>query len=53
MKDYSFSFFTKIISKNIGKNITENLSGKYSYKRLDHAKQCATGSLKTASKRAI
>ena len=53
MKGYSFSFSAKSISKSIGKNITENLSGKYSQKRLDHAKQSATGPLKTASKRPI
>ena len=53
MKDYSFLFFAESISKNIGKNITEKLSGKYSQKRLDHAKQSTTGPLKTASKRAI
>ena len=25
--------------ENIGKNISQNLNGKYSQKRLDHAKQ--------------
>ena len=35
---------------NIGKNIMKNLSGKYRQKLLDHAKQSATGALKTASK---
>ena len=39
--------------KNIGKNIRENLSGKYSQKHIDHAKQAATGTHKTASERAI
>ena len=41
------------MDKNLGKNISENLSGKYSKKLLDHAKQSATDALTTASKRAI
>ena len=41
------------MSKNIGKNISKNLSGKYSQKRLDHAKQSAADILKTSSKRVI
>ena len=45
-KDYGFLSFTK----NICKNITSNLSGKYSQKLLDHAKQSATDALKTTSK---
>ena len=45
-KDYGFLSFTK----NMGKNITSNLSGKYSQKLLDHAKQSATDALKTTSK---
>ena len=40
-------------AKNIGKNISENLSGKYSQKRLDHAKQSAADALNTTSKRVI
>ena len=36
----------------IGKNISKKLSGKYSQKRLDYAKQSATDVFKTASKRA-
>ena len=43
----------KIMEKTIGKNIDRNLSNKYSQKLLDHAKQSATHSLKTASKRSI
>ena len=39
--------------KNIGKNIRENLSGKYSQKHIDHAKQSATDTHKTASETAI
>ena len=41
------------MAKNIGKNITKNVSGKYSQKLLDHAKQSATDAFKTTSKRAI
>ena len=42
MKSYGFLPFAKIMGKNIGKNISKNLSGKYSQKRVDHAKQSAT-----------
>ena len=45
------------MSKNIGKKISKKLSGRYSrdmlamrQKLLDHAKQYATDSFKTASK---
>ena len=38
------------MGKSIGKNIRKNLSGKYSQKRLDHAKQFATNAPKTSSK---
>ena len=41
------------MGKNIGKNIIKNLSGKYSQKLLDHAKQSATNACKTNSERAI
>ena len=41
------------MGKSIGKNISKILSGKYSQKRLDHAKTFATNVLKTSSKRGI
>ena len=41
------------MDKNIGKTISKNLSGKYSQKLLNHAKQSATSALKTNSKRVI
>ena len=41
------------MDKNTGKNISKNLSGKYSQKRFDYAKQSATDAYKTASNRAI
>ena len=41
------------MSKNVDKNKSENLSSKYSKKLLDHTKQSATDTIKTASKRAI
>ena len=45
------------LAKNMGRNIREiiskNLSGKYSQKLLDHAKQPATDTLQTSSKRVI
>ena len=39
------------MGKNIGKNISKNINVKYSKKLLDHAKQSATDTLKTSSKR--
>ena len=42
--------FAKKMSKNIGERIIKNLSGKYSQKILDHAKQSATGALKLHQK---
>ena len=53
VKGYGFLYFARNMGKNIGKKISKNLSSKYSEKFLDHAKQSATGALKTASKRAI
>ena len=41
------------MGKNIGRNISKNLTGKYSHRLLDHAKQSATDAFKTASERAI
>ena len=52
-KDYGFLSFTKNMGKNIinlGIQYIANLSGKYSQKLLDHAKQSATDALKTTSK---
>ena len=39
---YGFFSFSKNMGKNIGKNVSKSLSGKYSQKRLNHAKQSAT-----------
>ena len=41
------------MGKNIGKNLSKALSGKYSQKLLDHAKNSATDAFKTTSKRII
>ena len=41
------------MGKNIGKNISKNGNSKQCQKLLDHAKQCTTDALETASKRAI
>ena len=49
LKGYGFLSF----AKNIGRNIIKNLIDQYSQKQLDHAKQSATDSLKTSSKRVI
>ena len=38
------------MGKNIGQNIRKNLSGKFSQKLVDHAKQFATDIVKTTSK---
>ena len=47
VKAYRFLSFAKNMYKNIGKNI----SGKCRQKRLDHAKQSATDTLKTVSRK--
>ena len=47
VKIYGFLSF----AKNIVKSASKNLSGKYSQKLLDYAKQSALDALKTASKR--
>ena len=39
--------------QNVVLSVSKNLSGKYSQKLLDHAKQSATDALKPASKRVI
>ena len=49
IKGYGFLSFCK----NIGKDISKNLSGKYGQNLPDHAKQSATDSIKTVSKREI
>ena len=49
VKGYGFFSFVR----NIGKNIGKSMSGKYSQKRLGHAKKSATVALKTASKREV
>ena len=53
VKGYGIFSYAKNMGKYIGKIINKNLSGKYSQKRLDHIKQCATNALKTNSKRMI
>ena len=52
-KCYGLLSFPKNMRKNIGKNISKNLNSKYSQKSLDYAKQSATDTLKTSSKRVI
>ena len=47
VKRYGFLSF----AKNICKNLSANLSGKYSQKLLDHAKQSTTNALKITSKK--
>ena len=43
----------KNMGRNIDKNISKNLNNRYSQKLLDHTKQSATDTHKTAPKRAI
>ena len=45
--------FSKNRGKIIAKSISKNLSGKYSKKPLDHARQSATDVIETFSKRII
>ena len=49
----NFCLFPKNKDKNMGKNIIENLNSKYSQRRLGHAKQSVTNTLKTALKNAV
>ena len=41
------------MGKSTGENISKNISGKYSQKLLDHAKQSVIDTLETTSKRVI
>ena len=53
VKDYGFLSFAKTIGKNIGKNTSKILlSGQYSQKLVNHAKQSAIDAIKAASKKA-
>ena len=45
---YGFLSSAKFMGRNSCKTISKNLSGKYSQKLLDNAKQSATDALKTA-----
>ena len=45
--------FAKNMGRIFGKNISKNLSGRYSQKLLDYAKQSATDVPKTMSNRVI
>ena len=53
VKGYGFLSFVKNINKSIGKYRRKTLSGKYSQKILDHAKQSAEDAFKSASKTGI
>ena len=52
VKSYGFSF-AKNLAKNTDKKVSKILSGKYSQKLIDCAKQSAIDLFETASKRAI
>ena len=53
VKGYGFLYFAKNMNKRqkIGRKISKYLSGKYSLKLLDHAKQSATDAIITTSER--
>ena len=53
VKCYGFFSFTKNMGKNIGNNVSKNLSHKNSHKLLDRAKQYATDTFRTNSRRVI
>ena len=53
VKGYEFLSFAKNMGRIFGKNISKNLSGRYSQKLLDYAKQSATDIPKTMSNRVI
>ena len=53
VKGYGFLSFAKNMGKSTGENISKNISGKYSQKLLDHAKQSVIDTLETTSKRVI
>ena len=49
VKCNGFLFIAKNMGVDIDENINKNIRGKYSQKRVDHAKQSATDVLKTSS----
>ena len=51
VKRYGIWYFSKSMKKTIGEKISIILSGKYSQKLFDHAKESATDVFKTISKR--
>ena len=53
VKGYGLLSFAKKMGKIIVKNISKNLSGKYSQKLLDYAKQSAIDAFKATSKKVI
>ena len=53
LKGYEFLSFAKNMVKNTVKNISKSLNTKYNQKLLDDAKQSATDTFKTSSRRVI
>ena len=53
VKGHRLQSCAKNMGTNIDKNISKNVSGKYSQELLDHAKQSATDTIETSSKRVI
>ena len=47
VKEFGFLSCAKNMGKHVSKKIRKNLTGKYSQKVLDHAKQSATDAFKT------
>ena len=53
VKGYNFFCFASNMSKNVGENLSKSVSGKFSQKLFDYAKQYATDTFKTASKKVV
>ena len=53
VKGYGFLSFAKKLVKYIDEYLNKCLSGKYSQKRFDQAKQSATDASKTSSERVV
>ena len=50
VKGYGFFYFAKNYGKYIGKSVSKNLSGKYSQRLIQHAKQMPADAFKTPCK---
>ena len=53
VKGYNCFCFASNMNKNVGENLSKSVSGKFSQKLFDYAKQYATDTFKTASKKVV